>query len=63
MVKVDMIGVTEAAQRAAVHRNTIYRWVEDGTLKPAMKLPGVTGVFMFNGRDVDKLARTRGGQK
>lgn len=36
-------------------RSTLSRYVATGRLKPAMKMPGSTGAFLFNRADVEKL--------
>lgn len=37
---------------------TVHRLVEDGVL-PAMKLPGETGAYLFDPKDVEALAKQR----
>lgn len=54
--KPRLIGTTQAAQRLGVDRATVTRMVADGRLAPAGKLPHRNGAFLFDPRDVDKLA-------
>lgn len=47
------------AQRLNVDRTTVIRLVKAGDLVPVAKLPGRTGAFLFNPRDVEALAVQR----
>lgn len=51
-----LVGVAEAARLAGKHPNTIYRWVQVGTLVPAIRLNGRTGAILLNVEDVRKAA-------
>lgn len=51
-----LVGVAEAARLAGKHPNTIYRWVQDGTLVPTLRLKGRTGAILLNVEDVRKAA-------
>lgn len=54
-----MVGSREACQILVIDKSTLSRWAADGTLTPAMKLPGRNGAFLFHRADVDQLARQR----
>jgi excisionase family DNA binding protein len=43
----DLIGSAEACQLLGVSRMTLTRWVQQGKLKAATKLPGDNGAFLF----------------
>jgi predicted site-specific integrase-resolvase len=53
----DLIGSAEAATILSVDQATISRWVANGTLTPATKLPGLSGAFLFHRTDIEKLQR------
>jgi excisionase family DNA binding protein len=44
---------TQLAERLGVDRTTISRRVEAGTIKPAVKLPGKTGAWLFDPDDYE----------
>jgi hypothetical protein len=50
----DILGITDPS--------TISRWVQLGKLKPARKLPGKNGPFLFHRADVEALAAERAEQ-
>jgi excisionase family DNA binding protein len=50
----------EAARLLYVDRSTIIKLVGRGELRPADKLPGRTGAYLFAPADVAKLAAKRG---
>lgn len=52
----DLIGSAEAAEILGKDQATISRWVANGTLKPATKLPGLSGAFLFHRTDIETLA-------
>lgn len=45
------------AQKGVPHR-TLSRWVADGKLEPAYKLPGIRGAHFFRPDDIDELIAT-----
>ena len=47
------ITTSEVAELARVDASTVRRWVERGTLRPSMKLPG--GQYRFDRAAVDAL--------
>jgi predicted site-specific integrase-resolvase len=52
----DLIGSAEAATILHVDQATITRWVTNGTLTPATKLPGLSGAYLFHRTDIETLA-------
>lgn len=52
-----LMTTREAAVRANVHFRTIQRWIIRGELK-ATRLPGRSGAFRIDRRDLDKLLTT-----
>jgi excisionase family DNA binding protein len=55
----DLIGSAEVCQLLHIHPSTISRWVDNGTLTPAHKLPGRNGAFVFHRADIEHLATQR----
>lgn len=51
-----LVGVADAARLAGKHKNTIYRWVQDGVLVPAVRLAGPTGAILLNAEEVKTAA-------
>lgn len=41
------------------HPSSVTRLVAEGKLKPARKLPGKSGAYLFHRRDIDRLAEKR----
>jgi excisionase family DNA binding protein len=48
----DLIGTSAVCELLGVDRSTVKRWVDRGRLKPAGKLPGPTGAYLFRRGDV-----------
>lgn len=48
----DLIGTSEVCALLGVDRSTVKRWVDHERLKPAGKLPGATGAYLFKRGDV-----------
>jgi excisionase family DNA binding protein len=59
MTELQLLSTSEAADYAGVSVATVTRWVHAGTLKPAGKVPGLRGAFMFTKEDVDALLAER----
>jgi hypothetical protein len=57
--ELDLVSSREASVMLAVSNHTVNRWVHDGVLTPALKGPGLRGVFMFHRADVTSLAKQR----
>ena len=53
------LGTAEAAQILGIEVRTVHRMVADGRLRPAMKLPGKTGAYVFARVEVERLAAER----
>lgn len=53
----DTMTTAEAAARLGRTTRTIARMAEDGRLKPAKKLAGLRGDYLFWTADVERLAR------
>lgn len=51
----DLIPTQEVARRAGKDVRTVNRWVIDGRLTPAVKLPGLRGARLFHIADVERL--------
>ena len=51
----DLLTSAEVCERLSIDRSTLSRWVSSDRLKPAMKLPGRRGAFLFSPTDVDRL--------
>lgn len=56
MSKYDHLVTTSEAAKM-LHRSirTVNRMARDGSLAPALKLPGATGAYMFAREDIEKL--------
>lgn len=56
----DLIGSAESCRILGdVNRTTLTRWVAEGRLAAATKLPGANGAFLFHRAEVERLARER----
>lgn len=53
------VGAAEASQALGIHVATLGRWVKNGTITPAHKLPGKNGPYVFHRADIEKLAAER----
>lgn len=51
-----LVTTVEAAKISGKSWRTVIRLVERGQLKPAQKLPGLRGAFLFNREDIVALA-------
>lgn len=51
----DLVTTQQAAEIVGKHIRTIHRFVADGTLVPAVKVPGQTGAYLFRRADVTAL--------
>lgn len=49
------LSTVEACERIRIDRSTLSRWIKDGTAKPAMRLPGKTGAYLFTPEEVERL--------
>lgn len=55
----ELVGSSEVCRILTINPSTVGRWVESGRLKPAHKLPGKNGAYLFNRRDIEQLAAER----
>ncbi len=51
-----LIGTAEAAEVIGVDRSTLSHWIAKGRIAPAQKLPGKTGVLLFDRSEVERVA-------
>lgn len=51
-----LLTSAEVCATLGVHRATLSRWVAAGKLRPAFKLNGERGAFLFRPADVARLA-------
>lgn len=54
----DLVGSKDVCARLDINRSTLTRWVADGRIAPAVRLPGRNGAMLFDPADVDALAAT-----
>lgn len=52
----ELIGSRDARRILQINNSTLTRWVAAGLLKPAGKMPGRTGAFVFRRTDIEHLA-------
>lgn len=57
--RLDLIGSAEACQILGIERSTLVRWVQMRWLKPAGKLPGPNGAYLYRRPDIEALAAKR----
>jgi len=55
--KPDLIGSREVCVMLDVATSTLTRWVADGRLSAALKMPGRNGAFLFHRADIEALVR------
>lgn len=55
----DLVTSADAARILGVHVATVARRVASGSLRPAMKLPGETGAYLFDRAQVERIAAER----
>lgn len=51
----DLLSTRDVAERRGVAVTTVARWVRDGRLTPALRLPGIRGAMFFEPAEVDSL--------
>ncbi len=57
--KPDLIGSREACAMLDVATSTLTRWAIDGTITPALKLPGRNGALLFHLADIEAIREAR----
>jgi predicted site-specific integrase-resolvase len=58
----DLIGSSESCRILEIDKSTLSRWVADGVITPASKMPGRNGAYVFHRRDVEALRDERAEQ-
>jgi predicted site-specific integrase-resolvase len=43
----ELITARELSERSGTPLSTLNRWVREGRIEPALKLPGKTGAYLF----------------
>lgn len=56
---VQPLSATEAAQKLDVTTVTVYRWVKSGRMHATGKMPGLTGAYLFDPAEIDRVAAER----
>lgn len=56
MTQPTLLSTLQACERIGFDRSTLSRWIKDGTARPAMRLPGKTGAYLFDPAEVARLA-------
>lgn len=51
----ELLATIEVAQSLRLERSTLSRWVKEGRITPAMRLPGVNGAFLFHPAEVERV--------
>lgn len=51
----SQVTMAELAARTGKDRKQLRRMIADGRLKPAMKLPGKTGAYLFDPEEVVRV--------
>lgn len=52
----QFLSSVEVCEIVGFDRSTLSRWIKDGTAKPAMRLPGKTGAYLFTPEEATRLA-------
>ena len=55
----DLLSTRGASRVLRVSTRTVHRFAESGTLRPAFRLDGLRGAFLFHESDVLELAAQR----
>jgi excisionase family DNA binding protein len=53
------IGTAEAMQLLGVSKDTLIRMAARGEITPLHKMPGITGAYVFDRAEVEKVAAER----
>ena len=56
----QFIGSSEVCKRLRIDRGTLTRWIQLGRIKPAGKLPGPNGAYLWDPAYIDQLADAGG---
>lgn len=52
-----LLSSAQVCETLTIDRSTLTRWVAAERIVPAHKLPGVTGAYLFDPDEVDRLKR------
>ena len=55
-----LMNSAEACKRLRIDRSTLSRWVAQGRIVPAGKLPGLRGAFLFHPTEVERVRGEQG---
>lgn len=55
MPTAELMPTVEVARSLGLERSTLSRWVKEGRITPAMRLPGRTGAFLFHPAEVERV--------
>lgn len=55
--RVELVASSEARRILDIERSTLVRWAQTGVLRPAQKLPGPNGAYLYRRSDVEALAK------
>ena len=55
----QLLSSAEACEILHVSRSTLIRWVAAGKIQAAQKLPGQSGVYLFEPGEVTRLMRDK----
>lgn len=56
----QFIGSADVCKRLGIDRGTLTRWIQLGRIKPAGKLPGANGAYLWDPVYIDALAAAGG---
>jgi predicted site-specific integrase-resolvase len=54
----SLLPSTTVCDRLGIHRSTLSRWVKDGRITPAYRVPVADGAMFFSPDDVAELEAT-----
>jgi len=57
---IPTIPAADAARILGVSVHTVGRYARRGVLTPVVRTPGLRGAYLFDRRDVERLAKRRG---
>ena len=55
MAATHLLESAETCELLNIDRSTLTRWVASGRIKPAMKLSGKTGAYLFDPSEVERV--------
>ena len=54
----DVLTTAETAETLGKSKQTIARWVDEGTITPLKRLPGAHGSYLFSAEEVERVRST-----